>query len=425
MFRHIYHKSPEVSICNSNEAATGVMGLTGRYKLRYVLSQRHYWEGTMGLLRGTITATKYRVIGTVPDDFRNFVDERIKRFAFTGLSTGEAEKSIGWTSIDNILDTEFSFANYSIADYLIFSLRIDRKVVPPALLKLKVLEAEQELLAQRGADKIYKAEMTDLKDRVRLSLMSQTPPIPSTFEVCWNVSERWLVFGSLSEKVKEDFVDLFSRTFNLSLRPFLPWDIKYVDSLTAGRIDSVFDGTPPGDQPHEGNEDRGSTDLSFLGRDFLTWLWFKSEERGGSVMVPDSGDVEVLFVRKLILESGEGPYSETVSCQGMHSNLTEGKSALRRGKKIKEARLKLAVGNNETEFSFKADTFQFQTLKFPPSFSMEEDENDREGRILERISIVETTIGLMEQLFSFFLSKRTVPAWNSDEAPRMGKWMQE
>ena len=257
MFRHIYHKSPEVSICNSNEAATGVMGLTGRYKLRYVLSQRHYWEGTMGLLRGTITATKYRVIGTVPDDFRNFVDERIKRFAFTGLSTGEAEKSIGWTSIDNILDTEFSFANYSIADYLIFSLRIDRKVVPPALLKLKVLEAEQELLAQRGADKIYKAEMTDLKDRVRLSLMSQTPPIPSTFEVCWNVSERWLVFGSLSEKVKEDFVDLFSRTFNLSLRPFLPWDIKYVDSLTAGRIDSVFDGTPPGDQPHEGNFQQG------------------------------------------------------------------------------------------------------------------------------------------------------------------------
>jgi len=142
-------------------------------------------------------------------------------------------------------------------------------------------------------------------------------------------------------------------------------------------------------------------------------------------MVPDVGDVAVLFVRKLILESGEGPYSETVSCQGMHSNLTEGKSALRRGKKIKEARIKLAVGTDETEFSFKADTFQFQTLKFPPSFTMEEDENDREGRILERISIVEKGIGLMEQLFTFFLSKRTLPAWTSDEVPRMGKWMQE
>lgn len=379
----------------------------------------------MGLLKGTVTATKYRVIGTVPDDFRNYIDERIKRFAFSGLSTGEAEKSIGWTSIDNILDTDFSFANYSIADYLIFSLRIDRKVVPSALLKLKVLEAEKELLTQRGTDKIYKAEMTDLRDRVRLSLMNQTPPIPSTFEVCWNVSEGWLLFGSLSEKVKEDFVDLFSRTFNLSLRPFVPWDMKYVETSTASRLVSLFDGSPSNSESSQGSGDAGSTDLSFLGRDFLTWLWFKSEERGGSVMVPNVGDAEVLFVRKLILESGEGPYSETVSCQGMHSNLTEGKSALRRGKKIKEARLKLALGTDETEFSFKADTFQFQTLKFPPSFTMEEDEKDREGRILERISIAEKAIGLMEQLFSFFLSKRTVPAWNSDEVPRMGKWMQE
>ncbi|HEU18421.1 MAG TPA: hypothetical protein ENO00_03425 [Deltaproteobacteria bacterium] len=402
-----------------------VMDLTGLWNLRYVIFQQRDSEGIMGLLKGPVTATKYRVTGTVPDDFRNFVDERIKHFAFSGLSTGEAEKSIGWTSIDNILDTDFSYANYSIANYLIFSLRIDRKVVPTALLKLKVLEAEKELLTQRNTEKIYKAERNDLKDRIHLSLMNQTPPIPATFEVCWNVSEGWLLFGSLSEKVKEDFVDLFSRTFNLSLRPFVPWDMKYADPVTARRIASIFDAGLSGSDPIKGSEDAGGTDLSFLGRDFLTWLWFKSEERGGTVMVPDVGDVAMLFVRKLILESGEGPYSETVSCQGMHSNLTEGKSALRRGKKIKEARIKLAVGTDETEFSFKADTFQFQTLKFPPSFTMEEDENDREGRILERISIVEKGIGLMEQLFAFFLSKRTLPAWTSDEVPRMGKWMQE
>jgi hypothetical protein len=379
----------------------------------------------MGLIKGTATAVKYRVIGTVPDDFRNYVDERIKRFAFSGLSTGEEEKSVGWTSIDNILDTDFSFANYSIADYLVFSLRIDRKVVPPALLRLKILEAQRDLQSQRGSGKLYKAEVKDLKERVRLSILKLTPPIPSTFEVCWNVSEGWLIFGSLSEKIRDDFVDLFSRTFNLSLRPSVPWDITSADTATAGRLASILTGSPSGNGVDEGKEKVKSTDLSFLGRDFLTWLWFKSDQRGGSVMVPDVGDVEVLFVRRLILESGEGPYSETVSCQGMHSTLTEGKAALRRGKKIKEARLKLAEGLNNTEFTFKADTFQFQTLTFPPSFTAEEDEQDREGRILERISVLEKAITLMERLFSLFITKRTGPSWIAEETARMGKWMEE
>ena len=29
----------------------------------------------------------------------------------------------------------------------------------------------------------------------------------------------------------------------------------------------------------------------FLGQEFLAWLWYKSEERGGSVEVPGRGDV--------------------------------------------------------------------------------------------------------------------------------------
>ena len=167
-------------------------------------------------------------------------------------------------------------------------------------------------------------------------------------------------------------------------------------------------------------------DFSFLGREFLTWLWFKSEERNGSILIPGLGDIEVLFLRRLVLESGEGDYSETIVCKGFRADLKEGKTALREGKKIKEARIRLGLGSDEWEFTFKADTFLFQSMKLPdaPSYA-EEDERDREGRLLDRISMTERAVETMEQLFSLFLNKRTSPEWKSEEIPRIARWVQK
>jgi hypothetical protein len=43
----------------------------------------------------------------------------------------------------------------------------------------------------------------------------------------------------------------------------------------------------------------------FLGQEFLAWLWFKSEERGGSVEVPGRGDV--LSAEDVRIGTGDAP----------------------------------------------------------------------------------------------------------------------
>src|SRR5574340_359605 len=101
------------------------------------------------------------------------------------------------------------------------------------------------------------------------------------------------------------------------------------------------------------------------GRELNTWLWFKSEERGGTVMIPGLGDTGVTFLRRLVLASGDGDYSESVVCQGLHAALKEGKEALRQGKKIKEARIRLSQDTMDWEFTLKADYFHFQSMKLP------------------------------------------------------------
>ncbi|HDQ93300.1 MAG TPA: hypothetical protein ENN89_04170 [Synergistetes bacterium] len=164
-------------------------------------------------------------------------------------------------------------------------------------------------------------------------------------------------------------------------------------------------------------------DLAFLGREFLTWLWFKSEERNGAVAVPKSGDVQVLFLRRIVLESGQGEYSETVVCSGLHADLSEGKEALRTGKKVREARVKLGIGSDEWEFTFKADGFLFQSMKLPSGFEDADDELEQEGRVLDRVGSMNRIVTTMERLFLSFLELRRSAAWLSQEALRMEKWI--
>ena len=349
----------------------------------------------MGLSKGTLTFTRYRVVGTLPDARADFMDKQIKVFAFRELSAGTDEKAQGWTSLDNVLDTAFEYANYSVGNYYAFSLRVDRRVVPPALMKLRVLKAEQEFLAEKGLKKLYKGQREDIRETVKLGLISRAQPVPSFYEVCWSPSGEWLLFGSLTEKVNEDFKGLFKQSFDLPLSPFLPW-----------------------------NPDSLPDDMILPGREFLTWLWFKSEERGGSIMLPDmGGDIEMIFLRKIVLESGEGEYAETVACRGLHADLEEGKSALRKGKKVTEARIQLGTGDERFEFTFRADTFSFQSLKLPVPTDGEEE--DQEGKLLERIYLIEIVMKTMENLFALFLKRRTSPEWESEELPLMKKWIEK
>jgi len=377
----------------------------------------------MGLLKGTLTFSRYRLPGKQPGHFKGDIDGQLKKYAFQESSSGTEEKSLGWTSLENVLDTKFSYGNYALGAYLVFSLRIDRKTISPALLKIRLLEAERKYLAGSRKQALFQEQRDEIKDRVHLELLKQTPFVPSFYDVCWSPSDNWLIFGSLAPKATEDFETLFQRTFSLPLSPFVPWDPGCLDPATAQQVTSLPKGVflAPQSTP-ENNQDP-----SFLGREFLTWLWFKSEERDGAVMIPGTGDVQVILARRLILASGDGEYSESVICQGLHANLREGKAAIREGKKIKEARIKLGVGTDQWELTLKADRFQFQSLKLPAGMAMneEEEEEEKEGRILERISLTETALKTIDQLFALFLAKRLAAQWSSEEIPRMKKWIQK
>jgi DNA recombination-dependent growth factor C len=190
----------------------------------------------MGLLKGNITFSRFRVCGEPPQDFSAFVNRQIRKFAFQELALESEELSMGWTSIDNVLDTNFEFANYALGDYLIFSLRVDKKSVPPSLLRIKASEAEKALMAEKQQERLYRDQRKQILDAVRNNLLAKALPAPSFYDICWCVSKKWLVFGSHTESVSDSFCKLFERTFDLKLQSLTPWDPDYLAPAVAEKL---------------------------------------------------------------------------------------------------------------------------------------------------------------------------------------------
>ena len=357
----------------------------------------------MGLLKGSFSFVRFHVAGQLPQAFLNFVNNRIKADSFRETTKSTEEKRLGWVSITDVLDADFESANYVLGDYLIFSLRIDRKIIPPKLMKIKVMEEERQFLAESGKDRVNKQIANGIRDKVKLELLTKLDPVPSFYDVCWALGQNTVYFSSLSDNIADDFVDLFKKTFSLNLIRLLPQDNQQIAQKIA---ESAVK----------------KEDASLIGREFMTWLWFKSEERNGRISLSPNDEVELHFLKRIVLEAGEGEYSQGVVCHGIHAELKEGKEAIRQGKKVKEAVLKLMHNQNEWEFTLKADNFYFQSLKLPLADGQESDD-DPSGKMLERIYLIENAAKAIDQLYNLFLKIRFSPQWDEKEVKSLAKWL--
>jgi recombination associated protein RdgC len=164
----------------------------------------------------------------------------------------------------------------------------------------------------------------------------------------------------------------------------------------------------------------------FLGQEFLTWLWWKSEERGGSVELPGEGDITVVFEKHMLLESGEGESTEKIVCTGLQTELQEARTGLQMGKKLEQARI--VIGHNDYEYSFTlaAALMEFRNVRLPKTEATENDKSENpeevEGMILERIYLFEELIKLVNALFRMFLNVRLSDVWR-EELQKIRHWV--
>ena len=162
----------------------------------------------------------------------------------------------------------------------------------------------------------------------------------------------------------------------------------------------------------------------FLGQEFLAWLWYKSEERGGNVELPGIGDILVVFEKHMLLEYGEGEASEKLICRGLQTELKEARAGLTLGKKPEQARIRLARGDYEFSVTLTAATMEFRSVRLPKTAGAGDgdDPDSLEGQILERIGLFEELTNLVNELFRVYINIRVSNQW-SGELSKIRDWV--
>ncbi|MDR1489678.1 MAG: hypothetical protein LBS65_04215 [Desulfovibrio sp.] len=164
-----------------------------------------------------------------------------------------------------------------------------------------------------------------------------------------------------------------------------------------------------------------SADL-LLGQEFLTWLWF----RGATGAIFNDGEgrpFSVRVERRVVVEGGDGEFKETASVSGLESELREARLGLSTGKKVTSALISLRREPDEWTISLKAADFALGGLKTPKIEKTREDDEDREAFFLEKISLIESCLDLLDRVYSDFLRIRLDrPAWD-EESAMLAKWI--
>lgn len=139
----------------------------------------------------------------------------------------------------------------------------------------------------------------------------------------------------------------------------------------------------------------------FLGREYLTWLWYTSEMRNHIIDVPGYEPFTLYVNDKLVLSSAGGAVREHALKGGTPAYARESKAALRDGKLVSEANFILKQENRMWTWSMKADDLSFRSLRLPAV------ENTDAGAYFQtRIDATETLIDVHNHLFRHFLSAR-------------------
>jgi recombination associated protein RdgC len=158
---------------------------------------------------------------------------------------------------------------------------------------------------------------------------------------------------------------------------------------------------------------------SFLGQEFLTWLWWMSES-GAEFALPDGKQLSLSLGERLSLAPPWGHEGSRVGVAGKDHTLAEAREGLRRGKLVDSLRLGLNIDSQDYWLTLEALRLFPRSVRLPASAGGEEQGLDLEGLILERLALLETLTAAIDSLFAAFLEQRLahISAW-----PEFKSWL--
>ena len=166
---------------------------------------------------------------------------------------------------------------------------------------------------------------------------------------------------------------------------------------------------------------RGALDhpaSQFLGREFLLWVWWRSEVDFATAELPHYGTVEFWIDDHIQFRTpGDNPQIADIR-GGAPATTIEARTALSTGKTVESFKMGLRVREREYSFALRADSLEITSLKVPADLQDGDDE-----KIFERMFLVEEITGILDTLFFRFLEQRLTDSWTGEQVPAIRDWI--
>lgn len=309
--------------------------------------------------KGSVTIAIYRLTEKLPENYLEF-------FAANTAGTLDSVKDepvTGWVSGRHLLEVKIDEETAICGGHVYLNMRTAERKIPATLLNAICRREEFVYMQANNTISVPSKIRKEIKeDAIEKNLMKMPPSI-SAVPFVIDMASDMLYLGTGSPTQRDNFLEFFHKTVEVEPFPVDAQDMMH----------RLFDATVT-DLPAIRFSAEGQADSEPVpGRDFLTWLWYYSEEGGGKISLDNYGDFECMVEGPLTFAfSAEAKGSAEANIKkGNPMRSAEAKAALQVGKKLKKAKVTIVRGQDAWAFTFDADKFVYGSLSLPDGEEME------------------------------------------------------
>ncbi|RLC69300.1 MAG: hypothetical protein DRH97_00440 [Chloroflexi bacterium] len=363
----------------------------------------------MSFEKQNITMTMFRLAEKLPEDVLELFNEKTAG----KLDNVGNEEQVGWTSGRGLLETEINEETCIVGGHILLNLRFAEKKIPASFMKELCKKEELNKMEHWGVDRISNKDKKEIREGIKEKYLNRFPPCVSGFEIAIDRASSMLYLGTCSNAKVNYFIQLFESVTGVEPIKVNNEELAfqyYQDANKSNALDFAFS------FPNVNFAGVTNDDPKSMGRDFLTWLWWLSENRE-----ENKTDFELCLdgsMKLAFMFGGQGATETTVN-MGLPQKSSEVKSALMGGKKLCKTKLIFAKDLKQWGFTFNADTFGFYSLSLPDGEEME-----RHSKFEERINNI-NEFNKIIKLFYFEFCKFVLSDDYADKEKMLQTWTAE
>lgn len=373
----------------------------------------------MAFLSGPVSFQRFFVGGKLPRDVDDSFVRALARHAFGTSPAGRDGVQVGWIGPGHLFETEIAAERIAFGRFVVLGMRTDRLSPPANVLRGYIRMEEEAALSSSGREYLSKSERRAAREAA-LARAEQESRVGafrrmSASPVMMDLERRVVYLGGAGVAAADRLLQLFRDTFGAYLeaatadalatrRMLAAKTERKLENLQAARFVS----------PPEGAQDRGfdaARELTFLGREFLTWLWHRISQEEPGLRLSHGDEVTVAIDRSLRLRCDFGLTGATTISADAPTHLPEAAAALSIGKQPVRAGLVVGGALGELRCTLDATRMSVSGLVLPEDRSPE----DARTRLERRLELIADVAELIDGLFELFLTERTGREWSAIE----------